>query len=480
MRARHSGGCVVFNSLTFALFFALVLLLYSLPFSWKARKVILLVASYIFYAAWNPPFIILLWISTVVDWWAANRIAAASTPWRRRAWMLTSVTANLGMLGWFKYGEFFLRNFQVLAASVGVDYQAPDYDIVLPVGISFYTFATMSYTLDVYLKRAKPTASLLDFSLFVTFFPHLVAGPIMRPTELVPQFEEPRRASADQLRFGLALMTLGLFQKVVLADGFLSGPAEGVFDADKAPGLLDAWLGTLAFSGQIFCDFAGYSTTAIGAALCLGFKMPDNFRFPYAAIGFSDFWRRWHITLSSWLRDYLYIPLGGNRHGEGRTYFALMTTMLLGGLWHGANWTFVVWGGLHGLYLAIERLLRQRFSGYVPGPLALFVLGLLTYFLVNVTWVFFRAKTFDKAWSVLRGIFGLNADAAPILPGIDIAIAAVIVTGIVVTHWLMRRRTLESVVARTPAPLIAVLWTLMAFAILIEQGTGNAFIYFQF
>jgi hypothetical protein len=257
--------------------------------------------------------------------------------------MLVSVSANLTMLGWFKYGEFLLANFQTLAAAVGVHYQAPHFDIVLPVGISFYTFATMSYTLDVYLRRSKPTPSMLDFMLFVTFFPHLVAGPIMRPTELVPQFQNVVRLNVDQLRFGLALMTLGLFQKVVLADGFLAGPAEQLFDGTRVPGVLDAWMGTLAFSGQIFCDFAGYSTTAIGAALCLGFKMPDNFRFPYAAVGFSDFWRRWHITLSSWLRDYLYIPLGGNRHGE-RTYFALMMTMLLGGLWHGANWTFVVWG----------------------------------------------------------------------------------------------------------------------------------------
>ena len=294
---------MVFNSLTFAVFFAIVLLLHSLPFSWRVKKVNLLVASYLFYAAWNPPFIILLWISTVVDWWAANRIAQASNPWRRRAWMLTSVCLNLGMLGWFKYGEFLLANFQALAATVCIDYQPPAFDIVLPVGISFYTFATMSYTLDVYLRRAEPTPRMLDFALFVTFFPHLVAGPIMRPTELVPQFEQPRRASMDQLRFGLALMTLGLFQKVVLADGFLAAPAEQVYDNTMAPGTLDAWFGTLAFSGQIFCDFAGYSTTAIGAAMCLGFAMPDNFRFPYAAVGFSDFWRRWHIALSSWLRD---------------------------------------------------------------------------------------------------------------------------------------------------------------------------------
>ena len=247
-----------------------------------------------------------------------------------------------------------------------------------------------------------------------------------------------------------------------------------------APGALDAWFGTLAFSGQIFCDFAGYSTTAIGAAMCLGFAMPDNFRFPYAAVGFSDFWRRWHITLSSWLRDYLYIPLGGNRKGEARTYASLMTTMLLGGLWHGANWTFVAWGGLHGFYLAVERWLRSRFGSYAPGPLALLGLGLFTYFLTNITWVFFRAATFTKAWEVLRGMFGFSVDAKPILAGVHLLAVGVIVGGIFITHWLMRRRTLESVVARTPPLLLTIAWALMAFAVLIEQGTGNAFIYFQF
>src|SRR5215472_16543724 len=342
-----------------------------MPFSWAMKKINLLIASYIFYAAWNPPFVILLWISTVVDWWAAKGLVRAERPAARRGWMMLSVVANLGMLGFFKYGQFLLENFTALIHAFGVAYQPPHYHIVLPVGISFYTFATMSYTLDVYLRRALPARNFLDYALFVTFFPHLVAGPIMRPTELVPQFEHPRRASAEQLSFGLALMTLGLFQKVVLADGFLAPIVERVYDHDVQPGALDAWAATLAFGGQIFCDFAGYSTTAIGAAMCLGFAMPDNFRFPYAAIGFSDFWRRWHITLSSWLRDYLYIPLGGNRHGVTRTYISLMTTMLLGGLWHGANWTFVVWGGLHGLYLAVERALRRVFSGYRPGPVAI-------------------------------------------------------------------------------------------------------------
>jgi alginate O-acetyltransferase complex protein AlgI len=475
---------LVFNSLTFAAFFAIILLLHSLPLPWKARKVNLLLASYVFYAAWNPPFVVLLWISTIVDWYAAQGLVHAQRQAARRAWMLLSVVANLGMLGYFKYGGFLLGNFTALMAALGLHYEAPALDIVLPVGISFYTFATMSYTLDIYLRRAEPARNFLDYALFVTFFPHLVAGPIMRPTELVPQFEQPRRATANQIGFGLALMTLGLFDKVVLADAYLAPVADRVYGGGAPPGLLDAWMGTLAFSGQIFCDFAGYSTTAIGAALCLGFAMPDNFRFPYAAVGFSDFWRRWHITLSAWLRDYVYIPLGGNRHGPARTTFALMGTMLLGGLWHGANWTFVVWGALHGTYLCVERVLRAglraRFAAYRPGPLAVLGLGVLTYLLINLTWVFFRARDFTKAWTVLRGMLGANGGAEPLLDTFQLLSAGLIVAAILGVHILMRRRTLESVVAAVPAWLVAPVWALLAFAIVISQGAGNAFIYFQF
>ena len=473
---------MVFNSLTFLVFFAIVLVLHRLPFPWTTKKFNLLVASYVFYAAWNPPFVLLLWISTAIDWVAARRVYEAQTLSRRRAWLVLSLAANLGFLGFFKYGEFLLQNWQALMSAVGVVYVPPAWDIVLPVGISFYTFQTMAYTLDVYLGRARPLDSLLDFSLFVTFFPQLVAGPIVRPTQLVPQFAAPRQASCDQMLWGLGLIVLGLFEKIVLADGGLASATDAVYGAKDPVGFADAWLGTLAFSGQIFCDFAGYSTIAVGTALCLGFGLPDNFRMPYAAIGFSDFWRRWHVSLSTWLRDYLYIPLGGNQKGEARTYVNLMLTMLLGGLWHGASWTFVVWGGLHGVYLAAERWIREQsgVAGDPAGPWNRLALALLTYFLVNITWVFFRAESFDGAGRVLAGMFGLAPDAAPVLPTIYMIKVAVIITGILVVQWLMRNRTLEDVVSRAPWWLTGAIAAAMLFSVIIAQGAGEAFIYFQF
>ena len=473
---------MVFNSLTFVVFFALVLALHAMPFSWTTKKINLLIASYLFYAAWNPPFVILLWISTAVDWWAAGRIARTENPLRRRSLLAVSLLVNLGLLGYFKYGGFLTANFARALGTLGIDWQAPDWDIVLPVGISFYTFQTMSYTLDVYLRRAAPAKSLLDFSLFVTFFPQLVAGPIVRPTDLIPQFATPRVASQRQLGWGLMLMVLGLFEKIVLADGLLAPVSDKVFETQELLHPMDAWLGTLAFSGQIFCDFAGYTTCAIGIALALGFSLPDNFRFPYAAIGFSDFWRRWHISLSTWLRDYLYVPLGGNRKGQGRTYVNLMLTMLLGGLWHGAAWTFVVWGGLHGAYLAAERWLKPQLGHIAlwrtwPGRLAL---ALLTYFLVNITWVFFRAPDFGTAWRMLRGMLLVDATGKPVLQTYSMLSTALVVLAILATHWYMRDRALHAEVQRLPAPVIGLGWGAMLWLIAVMQGGGDAFIYFQF
>jgi alginate O-acetyltransferase complex protein AlgI len=476
---------VVFNSLTFLVFFAVLLALHHLPFlSWTAKKVNLLVASYVFYAAWNPPFILLLWASTVVDWYIARGIWASRDRSRavRRSWLVISVAVNIGFIGFFKYGEFLLQNWQALMQSVGVVWVAPEWDIVLPVGISFYTFVTLSYTLDVYLGRSKPIGNFLDYALFVTFFPHLVAGPIVRPTQLVPQFETPKQATRPMMLWGLGLIVVGLFEKVVLADGGLANAADRVFAAKDPVGLVDAWLGTLAFSGQIFCDFAGYSTIAVGTALCLGFALPDNFRMPYAAIGFSDFWRRWHISLSTWLRDYLYNPLGGNRGTELRTYANLMLTMLLGGLWHGASWTFVAWGGLHGVYLAAERWLRARtgVAGDPQSPWSRLALARVTNHQVNLTWVFFRAEDFGGAARILAGMAGLAGEAKPVLPTMFVVKVCVIVAAIVAAQWLMRNRSLEDVVAKTPWWVTAVACAAMLFAVTITQGSGQAFIYFQF
>jgi alginate O-acetyltransferase complex protein AlgI len=271
---------MVFNTLTFAAFFAIVLALHSLPLRWTTRKVNLLLASYVFYAAWNPPFIILLWISTVVDWYAAQALVHAERPAQRRAWMMLSVVANLGMLLYFKYGTFLLHNFSALMAGLGIDYHPAALDIVLPVGISFYTFATMSYTLDVYLRRAQPARNFLDYALFVTFFPHLVAGPIMLPTELVPQFERERRATADQLRFGLALMTLGLFQKVVLADTFLSNAVEKVYDAGHVPGAVDAWAGTWLSAAKYSATLPGIPRPQSAPRYALASRCPTISDFP--------------------------------------------------------------------------------------------------------------------------------------------------------------------------------------------------------
>ncbi len=277
-------------------------------------------------------------------------------------------------------------------------------------------------------------------------------------------------------------MVLGLFEKIVLADGFLAPIADKVFGAAEILPALDAWTGTLAFSGQIFFDFAGYTTTAIGAALALGFSITDNFRSPYASIGFSDFWSRWHISLSTWLRDYLYIPLGGNRRGRVRTYINLMITMLLGGLWHGAAWTFVVWGGLHGFYLCCERALkpslgRFAFWGTAAGKL---LLALLTYFLVNLTWVFFRAQDFATARRMIASMLLLERSGAPILNGYFLVTGLATVFAMLAVQWRMRHQTLHEEVQRWPTPLVGLAWGAMLWLIATTQGGGNAFIYFQF
>ena len=359
---------MLFNSLTFVVFFAVVVTLYWSIRSWNARKNLLVFASYIFYGAWNPPFAALLFSTTAMDFWLGSRIAKAKTKHSRRVWLVASVCMNLSMLGFFKYGNFLLENFQWLMARIGIIYQPPHLDILLPVGISFYTFHSLSYTLDIY------RGVLAAHKIAARFRPRrFLFSSARRGTDCARADDFSRNSLGlsglrmGQFLWGLLLATLGLFQKIVLADTMLAGSADRIFGYAGPLVALDSWLGVMAFAGQIFFDFAGYSICAIGAALCLGFHLKDNFRFPYAAIGFSDFWRRWHISLSTFLRDYLYIPLGGNQVRPVRAAINLVIVMFLGGLWHGAAWTFVVWGLLHGSYLVIERVIRVFFENKTWG-----------------------------------------------------------------------------------------------------------------
>lgn len=471
---------MLFNSLSFIVFLCVVLVLYySKLLNWTSKKRMLLFASYVFYGLWNPPLILLLWISTIVDWTAGNKLAKEENPTNRKLWLLLSMFVNLGFLAFFKYGNFILENFTAFVNTFDVYYHPQKMDILLPMGISFYTFQTMSYTIDIYNKKIKPAHTFLDFALYVTFFPQLVAGPIVRAKDLITQFYEPKKATMNQFFWGLFLFTLGLFQKVVMADTLLSEASDSVFDAGKMVTGIDAWAGVLAFSGQIFFDFAGYSTCAIGIALMLGIILPDNFRYPYASLGFSDLWKRWHISLSSWLKDYLYIPLGGNRYGVTRMYAALMITMLLGGLWHGAAWTFIVWGGLHGTYLILERLQRQYLPFKITRKNGIF-LALLTYTCVNFTWVFFRAKDFSTAKDLIASMLYLNHDGAKILDYFDLIKVFVVIALLFLCHWFMRNTSVKEVSEKMSPILLGVCWAIMLVLIIIAQGSGEQFIYFQF
>ncbi|MDX1629017.1 MAG: MBOAT family O-acyltransferase, partial [Fulvivirga sp.] len=324
-----------------------------------------------------------------------------------------------------------------------------------------------------------PARTFLDFALYVTFFPQLVAGPIVRSDELVPQFYEPKKATQNQFFLGALLLTIGLFEKTVFADSIFSPVSDDVFGSSANLMPLDAWVGVLAFSGQIFFDFAGYSLCAIGIALMLGILLPDNFRYPYGSVGFSELWQRWHISLSSWLRDYLYISLGGNRISVNRTYVNLMLTMLLGGLWHGAAWTFVFWGFLHGFYLIMERLLRNYIKISQKSLFMRIVLAFLTFNCVNITWVFFRAEDFSTAMNILKSMFFLHGDT-PILITNHIVLVLGLMTLVFFGHFAMRKHSLVGVIDKSPTWLIVFGWGVMLFGLMIVQTSGQQFIYFQF
>ncbi len=472
-----------FDSFTFVIFFALVLAGYNLIGSWGARKWFLLVSSYAFYAAWNPPFLLLLLASTTLDWWIAQSIEAAQDPKQRKMWITATLLVNLGVLGYFKYSRFLLDNFAAMVNALGWHYAPAKFDIVLPIGISFYTFHSLSYCIDIYRRKFAPTYSWRDYALYVAFFPQLVAGPIVRFTQIRSQIETARKSTLDSLGVGVAFLIFGLFEKIVLADGVFAPVADALFSEPDKANALTAWAGVIAFTGQIFCDFAGYSTCAIGAALALGFTLPINFRNPYAAIGFSDFWRRWHISLSTWLRDYLYIPLGGNRNGAARTYISLMLTMLIGGLWHGAAWTFVVWGGLHGLYLAIERFCREHVfaRNWQPGFLLRTAYGLITSLCVMQAWIWFRAPNFSVGWTVQRLLFDFNGLFAAFgASNAEQRLAIGVFAALVLVHAVFRNSDMKQLVRRLPAPLLGLLLGLLLSLIVLSPGDNHAFIYFQF
>jgi alginate O-acetyltransferase complex protein AlgI len=457
----------------FAFLIVVLALFYASPRAF--RKWILLAASYFFYMSWNPKFIVLLLTLTVIDYTAALCIERSSGR-RRKLFLILGLTANLGFLGFFKYYNFLGDN---LAALLGRPAHAFALAIILPLGISFHTFQSMSYIVDVYRGEQKPIRSPVDYALFIAFFPQLVAGPIVRAREFFADLYAWRPPiNAEQLR-GVLLIVLGLAKKMAFADQFAQ-IADVYFSHPAAhPGAISAWKGAGSFALQIFFDFSGYSDMAIGMALLLGFHFPANFRRPYLAFSITDFWHRWHMSLSRWLRDYLYIPMGGNRHGTLATYRNLMVTMLLGGLWHGASWNFVAWGGYHGALLAMERMAGRKMFEERPPFWIYPVRAIFTVSLVCVGWVFFRAANFADSRYVIGQMFSrLHESNRIFIPPwlVWMAIVSLAVAILEETHGLFER------LVKGPAWAYAAAIVVLLFAIELIGVTDKhiPFVYFQF
>jgi alginate O-acetyltransferase complex protein AlgI len=473
-----------FNSFVFVLFFAAVLVVHALPLPSTIRKFNLLVASYLFYAAWNVSYVALLVFSTALNWIAGKLIAHFDgRPWPRRFVVWIGVVVNLGVLATFKYGNELLALWQTASERLGIAYSPPKMTVLLPIGLSFFTFQAMSYTLDVYRRTIKPAASVLDLALFISFFPVLLAGPILRAGQFLPQCAGRCRASGSEFAWGLALFTLGLFMKVTLADHLLAPVAQQVFDPANRSDALSAWTGTLAFAGQDYCDFAGYSTCAMGIAFCLGFVIPENFRAPFASVGFRDVWQRWHITLVAWMRDYVFNPLGGVYKGYSRAAVNVMVVMLLIGLWHGAAWTYLIFGFLHGTFLVGETLLqrsRVRRWQLWRRPIGTFLLWTGTLILCLIAFVFYRAPTLDHSLRLLGAMFG-SFDGSFRLSDADLLIAAVVLELLIIVHWLRRNVSLDAAIARVPWWTVSIGLALMLLAITLSSSESqNNFLYFQY
>jgi len=398
---------MLFTELRFLPFFLLVLAIHWGLRGSRSRKGWLLICSYVFYGAWDWRFLSLILLSTLVDYLVALRLARE----KRRAWLLLSLVVNLGMLAVFKYLGFFLESAYELLTALGIEARPTSLQLVLPVGISFYTFQTLSYTIDVYRGRLQPRKELLDIALFVAFFPQLVAGPIVRASEFLPQLDTPRRFADVDVRAALVLFLVGLFKKSCVSDN-LAPLVDTYFATPERYDNLSAWTATIAYAAQIYCDFSGYTDMAIACAALLGYHLGQNFDFPYFAGDITSFWRRWHMSLSSWLRDYLYIPLGGNRGPRWATQRNLMLTMLLGGLWHGAAWTFVIWGGLHGLALMVHRAWRAWRASRDEQPLPRAFAMPLTFAVVCLAWVFFRSESLGQALATISRLLFIDRTGA--------------------------------------------------------------------
>lgn len=466
---------MLFNTVQFFVFLAITLaVFYASPRA--LHKYILLAASYVFYMAWNPVFVALLLTLTVVDYFAAIWMERVTSPRPKRAFLILSLAANLGFLGFFKYYNFLAG---MIAQALGVAPDAWALSIILPLGISFHTFQSISYVVDVYRGEQKAIRNPVDYALFIAFFPQLVAGPIVRAREFFGDFYNWRPPTSEEALRGFLWIMFGLVKKVAIADQFALLADSYFGNLTMHPGPAAAWSGTFAFAMQIFFDFSGYTDMAIGMALLLGFHFPENFRRPYLAFSVTDFWHRWHISLSRWLRDYLYIPLGGNRHGGWVTYRNLMLTMLLGGLWHGASWNFVIWGGYHGALLGLERLAgRKRFLEQ-PGLLLYPVRALVTFLLVMIGWVFFRARTFADSGFVLGQMFsGAWDKAGNLIPvWLLVVVAIALLVALVEEKWELIER-----LARGPAWAYAALVIVLLFWVELIGVTDQAvaFVYFQF
>ncbi len=475
---------MIFNSVTFLIFIAAFLPVYF-ALNGRQRLWWSLLGSYFFYGWWDWRFLTLIVISTMVDFYLGLQISKLDEPSRRKRMLIFSMVLNLGFLGFFKYFNFFVDSFHQMLLSFGLQPSIHTLHIILPVGISFYTFQSMSYTIDVYRRGIAVEPDFLRFATFIAFFPQLVAGPIVRASELLPQFNKDQRFKWDRFTSGTGQILWGFFKKVAVADS-LAPFVDQCFDAPGAFSSMHLLVGVVFYSFQIYCDFSGYSDIAIGLARIMGYDFPINFRTPYFSKNFSEFWTRWHITLSSWLRDYLYISLGGNRKGTLMTYRNLMLTMLLGGLWHGASWVFVFWGFLHGAYLVVQRLAGPGFRRLLDAMhLPKFAIdGLniaLVYFFTCLAWIFFRSPDFSTATTVIERIASFeNFTLGSIVNKFWLMKGILLVGLLLLVEIADFRFDFGEVIRRSPVFRVASFAVLLWLIALLGTFDSNAFIYFQF